>query len=169
MGGADAKKCECGANKCRGFIGVDPDTPQNVVDIDSDEGEDPEPIMLQAESDDELHGIFDKAKEGTVKKARMITVSDSRSEKLGGVKRKFYSGAAKDMERPKTKRRVKTAASSKIGSHWPTKHFAWPRFGIRNTYHSDGRIQMTFHILHHLHDFFYYVMPCQFVSCIFAA
>jgi len=152
VGGADAKKCECGASKCRGFIGVDPDTPQNVVDIDSDEGEDPEPIMLNAESDDELD---DKIKEGSVKRARMIAVSDSRFEKLGGVKRKFYSGAAKDMERPKRKRRVKTAASSKIGSHVPapSKLFAGSRFGSRNTYHSDGRILMAFHIPYHVHVF----------------
>lgn len=151
VGGADAKKCECGASKCRGFIGVDPDTPQNVVDIDSDEGEDPEPIMLHAESDEELD---DKTKERTLKKARMIAVSDNRHVKLGGLKRKFYSGAAKDMERPKRKRRVKTAASTKIASQpAPSKLFAGSRFGSRNTYHSDGKILMTFHSRYHLHVF----------------
>lgn len=168
MGGADAKKCECGATKCRGFIGVDPDTPQNVVDIGSDDEEDPEPIMLHAESDGELDGIFDKTKEGAVKKARMIAVSDSRYEKLGGVKRKFYSGAAiKDMERPKRKRRVKTAASSKIGNHGPasSKLFAGSRFGIRNTYHSDGRILMTFNIPHHLHVYVLLFHALLVTSC----
>lgn len=146
VGGADAKKCECGASKCRGFIGVDPDTPQNVVDIDSDEGEDPEPIMLTAESDEEFD---DKSKEGSVKRARMIAASDNRNEKLGGLKRKYYLGAAKDKEEPKRKRRVKTAASTKIASHAPapSKFLVNSRFANRSTYHSDGEILLLFTFL----------------------
>nr|XP_024365673.1 histone-lysine N-methyltransferase ASHH2-like isoform X2 [Physcomitrium patens] len=142
VGGADAKKCECGANKCRGFIGVDPDTPQNVVDIDSDDGEDPEPIMLCAESDEDLDGNAEKGKEGAAKKARITAGSESvlkNNWKLRGVKRKFYVGGAKDIESPKKSRRVKTAAVPKLGSHRlaPSRVFAGSRSGIRRTYQSD--------------------------------
>uniref|UniRef100_A0A7I4BUC1 Uncharacterized protein n=1 Tax=Physcomitrium patens TaxID=3218 RepID=A0A7I4BUC1_PHYPA len=142
VGGADAKKCECGASKCRGFIGVDPDTPQNVVDVDSDDGEDPEPIMLYAESDEERDIAAGKSKEGAAKKARITAGSESMYDnnwKFGGVKRKFYSGRAKDLVSPKRSRRVKTAAVSKVGSHRsaPSRLFAASRFGTRNTYHSD--------------------------------
>lgn len=151
VGGADAKKCECGANKCRGFIGVDPDTPQNVLEIDSDDGEDPEPIRLQVDSDDEFDDYLDKTKEGVPKKRRMISGRESMNEnnwKLGGVKRKFYSGGAKDMKNPKRSRRVKTAATSKIGNLKPAppRLFSGSRFGIRNKNHSDGRISTSFSI-----------------------
>ncbi|KAG0625352.1 hypothetical protein M758_2G047800 [Ceratodon purpureus] len=146
VGGADAKKCECGANKCRGFIGVDPDTPQNVLEIDSDDGEDPEPIMIQADSDDEPGDYLDKAKT-VAKKARIMSSSEGiyeNNSKYGGVKRKFYSGAAKDVKLTKKSRRVKTAATSKISSHKPVppRLFAGSRFGVRNTYYSDAESKL---------------------------
>lgn len=48
--GSAAKKCECGFADCRGFIGGDPTTPQNVVS--GSEIEDPEPIVLTEECED---------------------------------------------------------------------------------------------------------------------
>lgn len=128
------------------------------MDIGSDDEEDLEFIMLYVESDGEFDGIFDKIKEGVVKKVRMIVVSDSRYEKFGGVKCKFYLGVViKDMERLKRKRWVKIVVSFKIGNYGLVllKFFVGLWFGICNIYYSDGRILMIFNIFYY---FYVYVL-----------
>lgn len=112
--------------------------------------------MLQADSDDESDDYFDKAK-GVAKKARVMSGSESIYENNSkhGLKRKFYSVGAKDVKNPKRSRRVKTAVTSKLSSHRPAppRLFAGSRFGVRNTYYSDGRILASLSI-HHVLMFF---------------
>ncbi|KAF5202810.1 Histone-lysine n-methyltransferase ashh2, partial [Thalictrum thalictroides] len=48
VSGAAAKKCVCGSVKCRGYIGGDPLTSDEIVQGDSDE-EFPEPLMVNGE------------------------------------------------------------------------------------------------------------------------
>jgi hypothetical protein len=100
VGGAVAKKCECGAVNCRGFIGGDPDTPRTVVENESDEDEDLEPIMLQADDIEEPHSVRNGSKVGPVKKLRMTSDSDVQDVKVlkatQGVKRKALPSGAKE-------------------------------------------------------------------------
>ena len=124
--------------------------------------------MIQADSDDEGDDYLDKAK-GVAKKARIISAGEANYEnnsKLGGVKRKYYSVGAKDVKNPKRSRRVKTAATSKISSHRPAPPRLFPgsRFGVRNTYYSDGRIltSLSIHYFNVIPPFFFHVMPSWF-------
>lgn len=154
VGGAVAKKCECRASNCRGFIGVDPDTPHTVVEIESDDGEDPEPVMLLLESDEEIDRL-DKSKERLAKKARMaadLNTTEQNGSEHGGVKRKFVSaGGVKDMN-PKRVRRVKTTGMSKLNSHEVSRRRGFTggnrvdgsRLGIRNNHYSEGGLLVSF-------------------------
>jgi hypothetical protein len=112
VGGAVAKKCECGAVNCRGFIGGDADTPRTVVENESDEDEDLEPIMLQADDIEEPHNVVNGSKVGSVKKLRMTSDSDVQDVKVlkatQGVKRKALPSGAK--EGKGSVKRVKTIA-----------------------------------------------------------
>lgn len=128
---------------------MDPDTPHTVVEIESDDGEDPEPVMLQLESDEEFDRV-DKSKERLAKKARMAADLNTTAEngwEHGGVKRKFSSaGGVKDMKNPKRVRRVKTTGMSKLNSHEVSRRRGFiggnrvdgSRLGIRNNHYSEG-------------------------------
>ncbi|KAJ7514756.1 hypothetical protein O6H91_23G058100 [Diphasiastrum complanatum] len=60
--GAAAKKCECGSSQCRGYIGGQPPlNPTSIVESESEEEEDPEPVMLEEESEDEVVNLEEKS------------------------------------------------------------------------------------------------------------
>lgn len=134
---------------------MDPDTPHTVVEIESDDGEDPEPVMLQLESDQEFDRV-DKSKERLAKKARMaadLNTTEENGWEHGGVKRKFSSaGGVKDMKNPKRVRRVKTTGMSKLNSHEVSRRRGFisgnrvdgSRLGIRNNHYSEGGLLVSF-------------------------
>jgi hypothetical protein len=114
VGGAVAKKCECGSANCRGFIGGDPDTPRIVVEYESDEDEDLEPIMLQADDIEEHDYSLDGSKVGQLRKAQMASDGDAEDLKVlktQGLKRKAFPAGAK--EGKASVKRVKTTSVPK--------------------------------------------------------
>lgn len=165
MGGAVAKRCECGAPNCRGFIGGDPDTPRMIVENDSDDEEDPEPVMLKAESDQETYSVVDNLRVSSAKKLAMYDEFDGKdtsASKVGGAKRKYLSTGAKegrDFATVKRFKRVKTSSLRRkavSGLLQPRGLYINVNGGIRvdgsrpavrNNYYSDGR--SPFAITHH--------------------
>lgn len=86
--GAAAKKCECGSAQCRGFIGGDPLTPKAVVESDSEDEEDLEPIMVENSEDEDAY--VDESKPAPCKKPRPeADFQETTTIRTIGIKRKL--------------------------------------------------------------------------------
>ncbi|KAG6542664.1 hypothetical protein Mapa_015899 [Marchantia paleacea] len=107
--GASAKKCECGSSQCRGFIGADSETPRAVVESDSEDDEDPEPIMIV--NSDEEDNLMDESKVTPLKKLKDDSVyRETTSTRPSRIKRKLVP--VKDKV-PVAVKRVKTSSTSR--------------------------------------------------------
>ncbi|CAM6092174.1 unnamed protein product [Calypogeia fissa] len=86
--GAAAKKCECGSSQCRGFIGGDPLTPKAVLESDSEDEEDLEPIMVENSEDEDAY--VDENKLAPCKKPRPeAEFQETMPVRTIGIKRKL--------------------------------------------------------------------------------
>ncbi|BBN20370.1 protein MpASHH3 [Marchantia polymorpha subsp. ruderalis] len=110
--GASAKKCECGSSQCRGFIGADSETPRAVVESDSEDDEDPEPIMIVNSDEEDNH--VDESKVTPLKKIKDdFAYRETTSTRPSRIKRKLVP--VKDKV-PVAVKRIKTSSTSRKSS-----------------------------------------------------
>ncbi|KAL3678466.1 hypothetical protein R1sor_021422 [Riccia sorocarpa] len=106
--GASAKKCKCGSSQCRGFIGTDSETPRDeIVESDSEEDEDLEPVMIVNSDEEENHVLEDKVTPPKKQRDDKVYQEPTRPSR---IKRKLVPSK----EEGRVVKRMKTTGSSTV-------------------------------------------------------